>query len=355
MINDEIQVGIVTIVDNNNFGNRLQNYAVQEFMKKLGVQTYTLKNEPYSNTKEHFMLRQIKNITNNDTYSKCYERKKAFLDFNRNIQFSKWRITPYSKTNKYDYIVAGSDQIWNPYINRLRDVDLLTFVEGEKRIALSASFGVENIPENICKKVSKELKLFKAISVREDRAKQIISEIAERTDTEVLVDPTLLLSMEEWEKVETRPENFGDERYVLLYFLGGISDARRDNIGKFARDNDCKIINMLDENDEMYKVGPGEFIYLINHAFFICTDSFHASVFSVIYNRPFRVFEREGNAVKMNSRIETLIRILNLKEHVYRGKLEKILSDYDYSSSYEVLKKERKRTEAFLKQALELD
>ena len=352
------KIGIVTINDNNNYGNRLQNYATQSYLEKLGFVTETLKNkEPY-NEKRKFIVRLLKNRLkkNNQILS---GRKNCFEDFNKNIKFSTNNITAFSNIkNKYDYFVVGSDQVWNPNIGRLRDVDLLMFANDKQKISFSASFGIEEIPNENRKKVKKELSKFKAISVREDAGKKIISKIVNRNDVEVLIDPTMLLSSDEWDVVAKKPKQVNllkNNKYILNYFLGELSDNRKKEIERVAKENKCDIISILDKKSPFYLTGPSEFLYLEKNAFLICTDSFHSSVFAILYNKPFLVFSREGNGNKMNSRIETLLNKFELKNRKFNDK--KIIENnlkHDYSNAYEILEKERKRTQDFLKKALDI-
>lgn len=98
------KVGIVTINDNDNYGNRLQNYAVQEVLKKYECDAVTIKNIPQLNNKDKILLRFIKYILKSLTKKKDNERFKKFEEFNKNIKFSKNYVTPYTKiSNKYDY------------------------------------------------------------------------------------------------------------------------------------------------------------------------------------------------------------------------------------------------------------
>ncbi len=158
---------------------------------------------------------------------------------------------------------------------------------------------------------------FKEISVREEAGKKIVEDLTGRKDVEVLVDPTMLLTAEEWDNVSNKPEQLKTDKYILNYFLGELSEKRKNEIDRIAKENGCKIINMLDSNSPFYKTGPAEFLYLEKNAFLICTDSFHACVFSILYNRPFIVFEREDNNVSMNSRIDTLLNKFHLQDRRY--------------------------------------
>ena len=170
------KVGIVTIIDDNNYGNRLQNYAVQEFLKKNYIQPVTIKNNPTLNTKDKYIFRLIKYLKETLLKKESYStRKTRFGEFNKNIQYTDKIVTPFSKVyKKYDYFMVGSDQVWNPNFCRLRDIDLLSFAKNSQKVAFSASFGINELPEQFKEKTSKSLKDFKAISVREDAGKKIV-------------------------------------------------------------------------------------------------------------------------------------------------------------------------------------
>lgn len=354
------KIGIVTINDNNNYGNRLQNYAVQQVLKKINVYPITLTNKTGINTKNKFILRiiksLIKDILGKNSYSSINSRKKCFEYFNKNIEFSKRYITPYSKLNNYDYFITGSDQVWNPNFGRLRDVDLLEFTVPEKRISFSASFGISSLPEQYDEKLKNALKDYKAISVREYAGKKIIEDVVGRKDVEVLVDPTMLLTADEWDRVAKKPEELKTDRYILNYFLGELSEKRKAEIDRIAKENNCEIINILDKNSPFYCTGPSEFLYLEKNAFLVCTDSFHSCVFATLYNRPFIIFNREDNNVSMNSRVETLINKFNLKNREYNGKeITKENLNHDYTEAYKILDEERKKSIKFLRKALDLE
>ena len=349
-------VGIITINDNDNYGNRLQNYAVQNVLEKNKVKSITLKNNPTLNYKNLFLLRILKFILKNKRKSNIFRNKK-FIEFNKNIKFSKRHITPFSKLdNEYDYFITGSDQVWNPTWGRLSDVELLEFTTPEKRISFSASFGISSLPEQYNEKLKNALKDYKAISVREDAGKKIIEDVVGRKDVQILVDPTMLLTAEEWDKVAKKPEQLKTDKYILNYFLGELSEKRKAEIDRIAKENDCEVINILDKNSPFYCTGPSEFLYLEKHSFLVCTDSFHSSVFAILYNRPFIVFGREDNTISMNSRIETLINKFNLKNREYNGKeITKENLNHDYTEAYKILEEERKKSIKFLGQALDLE
>lgn len=348
-------IGIVTPYGNKNFGNKLQNYALQEVLKKFDFNVVTFKNYNWSNSKKFYFLRFLKNLlfTKEEILN---DRTKAFLEFNKYINYSNKIYNAYSKYDEFDYVVVGSDQVWNPDQRRLRDFDILTNVSSDKRIAYAASFGIDNIDKKYYKKLKKIFSKYKAISVREEAGKKIINDILDSIDVEVVLDPTLLLASNDWEKITKAPNKKIPSKYILCYFLGNLSSEKNKSILKYAKKNKCEIINILDSKDPFYNSGPSEFLYLEKHAHLICTDSFHSSVFAFIFNKPFVFFNRDqANLKDMNSRIETFLKSLEITDRIYNG--ENITASnikYDYSKSYKLLDKERKRAYSFLKEALDV-
>ena len=353
-----IKIGIITINDYNNYGNRLQNYAVQSVIEKINnsnINIITIVN----GKKYNFIKGEIKKIIKIIIMKKGYKRHLNFFKFNKNILFSRnivdYSHIPNNLNSEYNYFIVGSDQVWNPNFDRLSDVDLLSFVEPSKRISFSASFGISELPKQYHEKVKKELSKFKAISVREDAGKKIIEDVVGRNDVEVLVDPTMLLNADEWDKVSKKPKMLKNDKFILNYFLGELSEQRKNEINRVAKENDCEVINILDKNSPFYECGPSEFLYLEKHAFLICTDSFHSSVFAILYNRPFIVFDREDNIVSMNSRLETLLSKFKLENRKYSGTITKNDLSCNYQEAYKILDKEKEKSIKWLKKALDIE
>lgn len=351
------KIGIVTIIDNNNYGNRLQNYAVQEIIKKYDLYPVTLLNSQCSNDKKFFLLKIIKKkILNIKKVKVNPKRSENFSRFNRNITFSTSTIYPFTKKLDYSYYITGSDQVWNPNIGRMKDVDLLSFAPNNKKIAFSASFGIDKINMLQTKKLKKRIKNYKAISVREESGKAIIKNVMPDIDVKCLVDPTMMLKIEEWDKVTKKPPMLKCKKYILIYFLGNLDPEINNRIELFAKKNNCYIIDILDKESPFYTCGPSEFLYLEKNAFLICTDSFHSSVFAILNKVPFIVFERYTNTGSMNSRINTLLSKFKLEDRKYNGKeITRELLNCDYTEAYKILEKERKKSEDFLKKALDIE
>lgn len=136
----------------------------------------------------------------------------------------------------------------------------------------------------------------------------------------VVLDPTLCLTRSEWVVLSRKPEYEIDGEYLLLYFLGGISDSYRKIIKDTAEKDNLKIINILDVNSKSYytKTGPNEFIWLIEHARYVFTDSFHATVFSILFHTQFLTFHKTNEIGEGTySRIRTLLEIVGLENRIY--------------------------------------
>ena len=347
------KVGILTIYDIHNYGNRLQNFAVQEFLKEMNIEPKTIKNE--NNRYIVKIKRLIKALVKHNEY----KREKNFIRFNKKyINFSNYTVdckkTNIKFQNKYDFFITGSDQVWNPTFGRMSDIDFLTFADNAKKISFAASFGINEIPNNLKEYYKNNLEKFKALSVREERGKEIIKELTNRNDAAVLLDPTMLISMEKWENIIKEPKMIikkNIKKYILCYFLGNLSENRKKEIKRIANENDCEIINILEKDDPFYTSGPAEFLYLEKNAFLICTDSFHSSVFAILFNRPLVMFDREDKEVKMNSRIETLMKKFGLENRWFKDKINNDLIKSDYQTK-EILIEERKKAEKFIKEAL---
>lgn len=352
------KVGIVTIIDNDNYGNRLQNYAVQHILETMDIQSETIKNTKLNRKK--FIKRKMKHyllLIYKKNYRKRYMR---FKKFNRNINFSKscsdLKKINIKKIESYDYFLVGSDQVWNPNFGRLNSIDLLTFVSPNKRISFSASFGIDYLDEKYKNIAKKELSQFKSISVREDFGKQIVEDLTQRDDVEILVDPTMLLDSAEWEKLAKKPKKLNDKKYILCYFLGELSKEKQDEIDRLSKENNYEIINLMDKKSKFYSTGPSEFLYLEKNAELICTDSFHSSIFAILFNKPFIVFEREQKGVQsMNSRIDTLISKLELKNRKFKDKITDENLNHNYSKAYKLLEIERNKAKDFLIRNLEIE
>lgn len=351
-----MRVGIITIPDFDNYGNRLQNYALQTALQKIGCEPISY--VPFRPTYfKYFIKKLLRNESGSisETLSEIH-RMKSFLVFDRN--FVKTEVVKESVFNKNlaeqcDYFVAGSDQIWNPNWGKyLYENMFLRFANRNQRIAYAPSFGVNTIPVEWIEKYAIGLKEFSNLSVREDRGALIVKELIQQ-DVPVVLDPTMLLSEAEWIRVAKMPTSIKkDEKYILTYFLGEISNDCKEYIENLNTIHNFKIYSLLDKSDKkLFETGPSEFLALIYNAELVLTDSFHASVFSIIFKKSFIVFPRKGMGEEMSSRLTTLLEKFSLTNRMYPRTMEEIF-ELHLDHVDEVLEVERKRSYQYLKAAL---
>ena len=372
--NKNKRVGILTLIGFDNYGNRLQNYATQEIIKTLNynTETFVLINIPSKSSVIKQLKRKVNNINDRslgkiciEVYKKikkelfCYinrkiikNRRKVFLDFvNRYITEQRFDVNNNSLViNNYEYFITGSDQVWNPFYNGGSSVYFLRFAPKERRVAYAASFGLSSIPDKYIDNYKKWLSEIPYLSVREESGAKIIKELTGR-DVPVLVDPTLMLTREKWLSIAKEDPYKPDKPYLLTYFLGEIPKGTRKRIKKIARDYNLEIVRLADTRDKKrYIAGPGEFIDYINSADLVCTDSFHGSVFSILMETPFIVFDRVGTS--MYSRIGTLLNKFNLHSRQANYIKDDEIFNIDFSHIPPILDEERKKALNYLKEAL---
>jgi len=365
------KIAILTLNGYKNYGNRLQNYALQQVIEKHGFEVETLivdKTEnnlfkkPLSGKGLSFVM--IKKFINNQIKKinkKSEEiREKKFREFT--LQYINETDINISKNNTihdidkhYDYFVVGSDQVWNPRFPEMSEVYFLTFAASHKRIAYAPSFGISKLPDEYKADYSKWLSGMTKISVREDAGAEIVKDLI-GIEVQVLVDPTLLLTKDEWLSILNEAKNKPKKKYLLTYFLGGTPKKFSKQINSLAIKNRLEIINLGDIREkDTYRTSPSEFIDYINDCSILCTDSFHGAVFSIILEKPFIVYEREG-AVPMYSRIDTLLKKFKLNDRKSENiDINENVLEMDYSHVISILEKERKIAFDFLKNALNIE
>ena len=346
------KVGIITITGLGNYGNRLQNYALQETINKMNCSCETLVNKS-CNLKGYIkkiIIHEPKELT---------VREKIFQEFNdKYINFSNIEINNVKKDKrlkKYSCLVCGSDQIWNSDYSENDKANFGYFYKDIKVISYAASFGIGTVNTKKRNKYKKYLENMDTISVREKKGVEIIENLTGRKDINVNVDPTLLLTSDEWEKLEKKPSMYDGKPYILTYFLGGKNEDVEKKIIKYAEENNLNIIDVISKDSPYYNIGPSEFLYLEKNANMIITDSFHSCVFALIYEKPFIVTDRhEVGLQNMGSRINTLLNMFKIEDRKYNGEeLEKILSRHiNYEEVNKIIENERDKSFRYLKKNL---
>ncbi|WP_315119217.1 polysaccharide pyruvyl transferase family protein [uncultured Clostridium sp.] len=376
------KVAILTINDYQNYGNRLQNYAAQEVLKSLGFSVETIRNT--TNTSGNGVIgkligkiHRLNKMTISEIYRKLnlkiweYAHKGIVKECNikKTLAFKKFTLDNILETDycisehnipndlleRFDYFITGSDQVWNPTFRYGCSVDFLTFAPKNKRIAYAPSFGISQIPSNYKENYKLWLSEMASLSVREDAGAKIIKELTGR-DAVVLVDPTLMLTKEKWMSISKKASNKPKNKYLLTYFLGKISKENQGKMKEIADKNKLQILNLADISDrETYKADPSEFIDYINSASVFFTDSFHGTVFSILLEKPFVVFNREGKIPSMNSRIETLLSKFKLESRRWENiKNNDDIFNINFSHIPPILEFERNKTIKYLRGALDI-
>lgn len=376
------KVGIVTLTGYSNYGNRLQNYALQEVIKGFGFDVETIKignlNEK-TNISSSFRKRVINKMSEEplsaiarnvktklwNTLHKEQIRISNAQRIEAFIRFSEQYITEkeYTVSNdniskelneKFQFFVTGSDQVWNPNFPSVSSIHFLTFASPHKRVAFSPSFGISKIPHEHVTNFKNWLGAMASISVREEEGAKIVKDLTGR-EVPVLIDPTLMLKKDEWMNIARVAPNKPKGNYLLTYFLGGIPSQYRHQIYTLAKERQLEIVNLGDiRNIDTYKADPSEFIDYINSCSVFCTDSFHGAAFSILLEKPFVVYGRVGGA-SMSSRINTLLNKFDL--HSRRIEEVKTINDaydIDYSHIPAILKHERQKAINYLIQALDV-
>lgn len=383
------KIALAVNYDYHDYGGMLQAFATQQALDKIGVESevvnfdalkvdinrrkwkYFLTNaSDFSIVKEKSRVigKKMRARMNKEFGYKLSARDKAFDDFCRkNFQISKkfgsWKELQDS-CHEYEAIIVGSDQLWLPS-NVAGDYYTLNFVpDGVKKVAYATSFGVGAIPEKMKRQYSAFLKRIDFLSARETSGQEIIKQCTGR-DVPLVCDPTLLLETSDWDKILSR-EKVPQEEYVFCYFMGD-NPEQRDFAKRLARKCNLKIVALLHldqyiASDEdyvdyaPYNISPADFVGLVKNAKFVCTDSFHGTVFSILFSKDFFTFKRFNKKASLstNTRLVSLLNRLNLQERLFVGNegVDNVQEKIDYRVVQPILSAFRESSFEYLKFAL---
>lgn len=377
-----MKIGITTIFPGNiNYGGMLQAYALPYVIKQIWggkIQVEQINFEYTGNPLYPTLLSRCKQYSLRQIWIKLKEvrlSRKSYLisgqltkrialfeEFRKkNIpQSVLYKVDEHKEIGKdYDVLITGSDQVWNP--NVIRDVFLLDFPTKAKKIAYAASIARNSLSDAEKKYMLPRIKDFQHVAVRELSAKRILD--AEKIDSEVVLDPTMLLNQNEWSLVASK--RLVREKYVLLYSFSNCE--LKKEIESFYSDKGVKVVfipyvkmcyNSYDgicRFQKMWDVGPSEFLSLIKFAEHVYTDSFHGSVFSILFNKQFTVFERVHKAgkVSMNSRIIDLLNTFGISDRLASDTLLPEENIIDYGKVQSILVQLRKKSIDWLTHSIE--
>lgn len=327
-----MRIGIMTFPNSVSFGATLQMYALYKAVEKLGAHPEIL-NYQNSYMKAERHTRVIRETSTNKKRLRLAARKvlhwRQFLGF-RNFE-KKMRMYPGKTVDsadglarlsqRYDGVICGSDQVWNPQITGEDVSYFLDYCGPEtKRIAYAPSFGITELPEPFQARIKEELSRFSALSVREQEGAKLLRDMLNR-DVPLVLDPTFLLEQDEWIKLE-QMHPAAKESYILLFTVFS-SRSLMNFCRELAEKSNKKIVvvggnalRQLRNKDKRieyaWDLNPGQWLYLIHHADCVVTNSFHGTAFSIHYEKDFYV----EPAPSANSRLAQIIRTSALEDRV---------------------------------------
>ena len=376
-----MKIGIITWYGNLNYGSALQSFALQKYLKDNFaadvelIDYECLSGDIVCNSQkkaEHFVyktLEKIERLFHKNKYNyenrlkgefaNYYEKKR--INFNKvltEIKFTEHISSQadFAKLKDFDMLICGSDQIWNP---QLLDMNyFLAFGQNVRKIAYAASFGINYIPKYSQSYIKEWLKDFKGVGLRENTFLAQLKEITGRNDITTVCDPCLLYTASEWESFLST--DLKRKNYFVSYFLGV------NKLGYYAENklkNKLSIPNVVlpatskgldDCEKENITYGPAEFIYLIKNSEFVVTDSFHAVVFSIIFEKDFCVVykHKKTNPFNQNSRIDFILNTFGLSSRIAENEkdVERIINTkIDYSLCRHKIADFIKHSKEFLK------
>lgn len=342
-----MKIGIITLLDEKNYGNRWQNYAMNTLLNSVGIETENI----------YFWERYAKRKCIREKIKRILPLKIAYLlhtisayqirDFEmlkRVVKFigftKKYMNSHLIMANTYeelcdkfdssicDYYAVGSDQVWNPYYVA-NPIYFLQFVDKKKRLAFMASFGSDEIPEEEISNYKKWISEMSYISVREPSGADIVKSLTGK-HADVFLDPTLLVDKEIWLTLSKVPKSIKlPKQYVVSFMF----DCKTDNLKEICSNwnMDFLVLNNK-KNNQLYSLDPAEMLYVLNNAEMIFTDSFHIMALSIRLNKQFYVFKRTGFEFMFN-RLESALNRLEIMQCIYVNQKEislRPISEDDY-------------------------
>lgn len=341
-----MQIGIITAHFLRNYGSVLQTYALKTTLEKMGHEVSIIDYIPDSSINSKRKVKkshQIKRILSEGVVFsvKRLLRTKSFNRFRHEYFNLTQRYNGYAELNNddidFDAYICGSDQIWNPLLyGGFERGYFLKFTENNNKISYAPSIRVKKLTKEQKDKFFEFLSDFKAISVREKSSVNLLNEVIHKKVHQVL-DPTLLLTAEQWENQFTKKNKFQRKSYGVVYethknleLEKSIQDIKKElNIEFFNISNNVDSISYT--SNKLAHIGPKEFVNLIRNARFVVTNSFHCIVFCVQFGVPFIAFQHEND-----DRFNSVLQPIGLEGRIiYRWDLNFIKFNLDNNIEYE--------------------
>jgi len=347
-------INILTYCTWTSIGSILQAYGLKSALIKTGYQSRIMLQQGTNNfhyTKIHSirsLALRLFECTIDNKRKTAYEKRVSFIERNIDIELYESYQELAEKSDNADVIfLSGSDQIWNP--NNCDPVFLQEFVKNGKRLSYAASMGNTQIPESIRDRFISNIQKFDNISVREHECAKILSKYVDKKIS-VNIDPTFLVTQAEWRRLET--EYRIDGPYILLYMLFWNPQYKRE-ISALRAATGLPVyaivggLSRVNADKFLYDVGPEEFLWLIDHAEYVITSSFHGVAFSIIFNKKFSAVINPA----LPSRISNILTVLDIPKlsiaELYSSKI------IDYDRVERNIREEREKSINYLREILD--
>lgn len=333
-----MRIKTITTWADYNYGASLQAYALLKYLQSKGHDTELINYlppyqthmydymwvNPESKASRYWITRWIYRVAKFAQRMTTLKRKKAFDKFN--FQTLNTTSTTYrsyeelcANTPDADLYIVGSDQVWNILYDAGRDPAFyLEFVKKGEKASYAASFSYLDIDNENRKRIAASLSRFKGVAVREYHGKSLLDTMG--IESTWVLDPVFLLPMSEWNKLASETDTTiydSPDKYVLIYDFEGNRELREFAEG-YAKLKKLKIYAITDKRPIRYadknfkKAGPKEFVKMISQCEVFISNSFHGTVFSIMYHKPVFVFNRHRH--KVNSRMESLLTMFDMKD-----------------------------------------
>ena len=356
-----MNVGIFTFPNSTSYGAALQMYALYHTVESLGHTPEVINYQnTYMKEQKHFSRKTwLRQTAAKVLHHQAYRNFHAFEKKHMSGYPQKAVSDPKhlrALTERYDAVICGSDQVWNPDITGEDLSYFLNFCdENTRRVAYAPSFGISEFSGDFANKIRGDLEKFHALSVREAPGQALLSDLLGK-DVPLVCDPTLLMDSADWTKLEkTHPA--GEGEYVLYYTIRS-SASLWNKCKAFAREKGLKIVvvggnllkNLMKKDDQIryaVDISPEQWLYLVHHARYVFTNSFHGTAFSINYRKDFYV---EFSSLT-NSRLEQITRTLGLRGQIL-GEKKITGARVDYTTADQVLPQIREASMNYLTSAL---
>lgn len=377
-------IGLITLHDYN-FGSALQCYATKKYISEnycdvsvidqkapknkaaslfrlLRTAAYACVKSPNSIRKAFLQIKSQRGSSLTLTEESLRRIKQFNSDYIRPEFYSCRELNEISRSDSFSYFFSGSDQVWNGSRVEKNDYFFLRFAPEDKRVAWAPSFGgdtVEAYNQGLYRQFISE---YAFLSAREAKGAQIIQQYTGR-EAEVLCDPVILLSADEWRKDYLKNSDLDlGEPYMLLFFIDCISESALERVIAYQEKTNCRVLSFGYKYNQFNTInhyshidgGPFDFLKIIDCAELVVTDSFHATAFSAIFHTPFCVYKRnythnQNQSVRITSFLNNIkmLQKFELNELI----IEKNTCFFEADSFFD---EQKEKSDRFLKDVLQI-